>query len=98
MTRILFMLAALTPVALAQTAPTDAEITAAHETCNKPEHLVPVGSIGNRPPNAGHYKPEWASCVAIDAEYDKRQLAQKAKDAADQAAVAATIKKLPISK
>lgn len=87
--------------ALAQApAATDEEIEAAHIVCFKPENFIPIGTLGERQvrppdPDAGRYKPEWRQCEAIDAEYEKRQLAKKAEAAAAQQRIDALIKRTP---
>lgn len=82
----LFGAVALATQAVAQApplaSPSDAEIAAAHADCNKSDHFVGIGTVRNRPLDAGQYKPEWkaAGCIEIDAEYEKRDLAKKKAD------------------
>lgn len=71
--------------AFAQAPPTDQEIAEAKRTFCGADHRVGLGSIGNRPADAGQYKPEWRDeCKLIDAEHEKRGLAAKTKQADDK--------------
>lgn len=71
--------------AFAQAPPTDQEIAEAKRTFCGADHRVGLGSIGNRPADAGQYKPEWREkCGYLDAEHEKRGIAAKAKQADDQ--------------
>lgn len=74
--------------ALAQVASTlsDQEIADVHAICNDTviPKRVPLGTLGNRPLDAGQYKPEWKQCATIDVEHRKRGLAARAKQEAEQ--------------
>jgi hypothetical protein len=64
--------------------PTDQEITEAYALCNKPENRVGIGSVGNRPSGAGGYELEIKDkCSKVDAEYQRRDIAAKAKKVDD---------------
>lgn len=76
--------------ALAQPAPpTDQQIVQAHAACHKPENIIYTGGGKGGPPDVTRVKTDFraemkAQCDAIDAEYNKRDIAARA-TAIDQA-------------
>jgi hypothetical protein len=86
----------LVGLAAAQSPPSDPEIANAYATCIQGDHKFPPPMPSRAPsPDAGRYKLGWEFCESIEAEYQKRQLAAKARDAADQQRIKSIIERLP---
>lgn len=81
--RLLVLLALLPTIAVAQQSLSDQQIIQAYTICHKPENIIYTTPGLSREPSLTRQKVDYkadmkAQCEAVDAEYNKRDIAARA--------------------